>query len=163
MKKEKKRNIRTGPERFVRITSRLFIALSAIVLPALMIIFALAVNLSGTGRIIYAVVGVVMAIVYFVIYGFYAMTVSMGTVIGIEYTEMVVHLTTKRKVFTYDVKMGCVNVKRKGKRYICTFRAQNAQDKFVFWTKAPFTRFSDEQFTENDIRTFYPRFDELEL
>ena len=163
MKKEKKRNIRTGPDKFVRFTSRLFIVLSIIVLPALMIIFALAVNLPGTARIVYAVSGVTTAIVYFVIYGFYAMTVSMGTVIGIEYTDMVVHLTTKRKVFTYDVKMGCVNVKRKGKRFICTFRAQNTQDKFVFWTKAPFTRYSDEQFTENDIRAFYPRFDELGL
>lgn len=152
---------RSGPNKFVKRATKLFIALSVVALPALMVILALAVNTRGAPQVIYSVSGAGIALIYFVIYGLYAMKVSMGTVICLETTNQVVHLTTKRKVFTYDVKMGCVRVRKKGAKYLCTFRTQDSEDTFIFWTHAPFSKYIDEQFQEEDIRKFCPKYDEM--
>lgn len=146
---------RSGPEKFVKIFKWGFFALSAVLLPTLMVLLALAWNTEGVPQIVYSVSAAVAALLFFVLYGFYALHVSMGTVIGLEVTDKVVHLHTKRKVFTYDVFRGCVGVVEKGNRFICTFETQDSRDKFIFYKHAPFTRYSDEQFTAEDIRMFY--------
>ena len=161
MKKKEIRNARTGPMKFVRLMKKLFILASCVLWPALMVLVALAIGLEGAPRVVYGIAAGIVLILFFVIYGFYAMHVSMGTVLAVDTTDKVVHLTTKRSVFTYDVHRGCVAVVAKHRRFVCTFETQNSRDKFVFYTRAPFSKYSDSQFTEADIRRFYPAFDDL--
>lgn len=156
--KKNARNLRSGPVKYVARMKQIFIILSVLILPASMVICALAFNTKGIPQIVYACATAGLLLFFFVMYGFYAMRVSMGTVLGIETTDLVVHLTTKRKVFTYDVKSGCVAVKVKKNRFICTFETQDSRDKFIFYRHAPLSRYSDGQFTEEDVERFCPAF-----
>ena len=138
--------------KYVRIVKQLFVVFSVIAIPAFMVCLVFAFEKMPVFYYLTPAIGVG----YFVVYGLYTMKISMGLVLGIEVTEQVVHVKTKRKTFTYDVKEGCVAVKVTNKKFICTFRTQNSEDKFVFCRHLPFKQWSAEQFTENDIRAFYP-------
>ena len=89
------------------------------------------------------------------------MHVSMGTVIALEVTEQSVHLTTKRKIFTYDTQGGCIDVKAKNGRYVATFRGHGSEDRFIFYTHVPFTKRYEEAFVKADLRAFYPLIDSV--
>lgn len=141
---------------------KLLIALAVICFPVLMVLLVYAVNSVGSYRVLFALLCAAIALGYLVFYGFYSLQVSMGTVLGIEVTDKVVHLITKRKTFTYDVKRGCIRVRAKRSRYICTFQTQDSRDSFIFWKHAPFSRYSDEQFSREEIARFYPDMDEVE-
>ncbi len=158
-RKEEGKALRGGPMKYAQIMKALFILLSILILPAAMVLTAVACNLEGIPRIVYSVVVAAAVLLWLTAYGFYALRVSMGTVLGIECTDKVVHLHTKRKIFTYDVRMGCVAVRVKGNRYICTFETQDSRDKFTFYRHAPFSKYSDAQFTEDDILSFCPAFE----
>lgn len=149
---------RSGSVKYVRTVKIMLIVFTVAVFPTLMVLTALACNIGGTPRAVYSVIVAALAVVWFTVYGFYAMRVSMGTVTGLETTDKVVHLHTKRKTFTYDVKAGCVAVKVKGNRYLCTFETQDSRDKFIFYRHAPFSKYTDGQFSEEDICAFCPAF-----
>ena len=151
---------RRGPEKYVSVVKIALIIFSIAVFPVIMVLTAVACNLEDTlPRVVYSIVIAVLALGWLIAYGFYAMRVSMGTVLEVETNEKVVYLYTKRKVFTYDVKMGCVAVKVKGNRYICTFETQDSRDKFTFYRHAPFSKYSDAQFSDDDISSFCPAFE----
>lgn len=161
MKQKPVQDIRSGSAKYVKIMGILISAVGIVILPALMITLVFAVQAEGSERVIFAFSGAAMAIGFLVLYGLFSLNVWMGTVIGLRTTDQVVYLTTKRRVFTYDVRMGCVAVVKKGKRFVCTFETQNSRDKFIFFLHAPFSKYSDRQFTEEDIRSFCPNFDEV--
>lgn len=158
MSRQTARRYRSGAEKYVRTVKYLLVALSVALFPVLMVLTAVACNVTGLPRVVYSVVVAVAAAAWAVVYGAYCMRVSMGTVLGLETTEKVVHLYTKRKTFTYDVKMGCVAVEVKKNRFICTFETQDSRDKFIFYRHAPFSKYSDGQFTEEDVCSFCPAF-----
>lgn len=151
--------IRSGPRKYVSIARTALVVLSVLVFPVVMTLTAVACNVEGLPQIVYSCVVAALALGWLVAYGTYAMRVSMGTVIGLETTGKVVHLYTRRKTFTYDARMGCVAVKVKSNRYICTFETQDSRDKFTFYRRAPFSGFTETQFTEDDILSFCPAFD----
>lgn len=148
---------KSGPTKYVSVMKKLIVIALVLAVVIAFPCLVLGLHASGGAKIIFLVVAALVLVAYFVFYAFYALNVSMGTVLEIEVTDKVVHLITKRKTFTYDVKMGCVAVKAKGNRYVCTFETQDSRDKFIFYRRAPFTSFSDEGFTEEDIRRFYTR------
>lgn len=152
--------VRTGPNRFVKRMKRLFLVLSIVLIPVIMIVFVLAVNSAGGARIGFFAGGAAALILYLALYCVYAMKVSMSTVLALETTDKVVYITTKRGTYTYDVLMGCVGAVKKGKKVVCTFETMDSRDSFVFYLHAPLSKYSDGQFTEKDIRSFYPRFGE---
>ena len=45
-------------------------------------------------------------------------------------------------------------------KFIGTFQTQNSRDKFTFYRRVLFSKYSEEQFTERDIEHFYPRIHE---
>lgn len=146
---------KSGILKFVKICKKLFVALSVFVIAALMILLVFAVQ----GFIGPMIIAGVLLVGYLVLYGFYAMRISMGTVIGVEITDKVVHVKTKRRTFTYDVKMGCVGVKVKKNKFICTFQTQDSRDSFTFYRRVLFSPYGEEQFTPQEIAAFYPSFD----
>lgn len=147
----------SGPLRYVKIMKKAFRIFAVFAIPAFMVFLVFALS----GAAAFWIITPVFGVLFFVVYGLYAMRVSMGVVIGMELTDRVVHLKTNRKVFTYDVHRGCVAVKICGNRYICRFRTQDSSDSFIFYRRAPFSKFSDTQFSEADIRAFFPRFDQV--
>lgn len=148
---------KTGILKYVNIIRGLFIAFSCIMLPALMICLVLAASKYAA----FYIIAPVLAIAYLVVYGFYAMRVSMGTVIGIEVTDKVVHLKTKRKTYTYDVRTGCVAMKVTKNKFVGTFQTQDSRDSFTFYRHVSFSPYHEEQFLKEDIRLFFPGIDEL--
>ncbi len=145
--------------RYVDVVRKCFIALSCIVLPGIMVcaVFAFA------GDLAFRIVTPVLLIAYLVVYGWYALRVSMGTVIGLETTEDVVHVRTKRRTFTYDVRAGCVRVRETKHAYIVSFRTQTAQDSFLFYRRAPFSKPYETAFTAEDIARFYQPADDVSV
>ena len=95
--------------RYVRLMKKWVVILSCLVIPAIMVcaVFAFA------GYIGFWIVTPAVLIVYLAVYAWYALHVSMGTVIGLEVTSEVIHVKTKRGTYTYDVKTGCAGVPRK--------------------------------------------------
>ncbi len=144
-------------ETYVKRMKKAFVIFSCFAIPAIMVcaVFAF-LGYIGFWFVLPAVV-----IVYLVIYGYYAMYVSMGTVIALEVTEQSVHLTTKRKIFTYDTQGGCIDVKAKNGRYVATFRGHGSEDRFIFYTHVPFTKRYEEAFVKADLRAFYPLIDSV--
>ncbi len=144
-------------EKYVRSVKKAFVIFSCFALPAMMVcaVFAF-LGYVGFWFVLPAVI-----VVYLVVYGYYAMYVSMGTVIALEVTDQVVHLTTKRKIFTYDVQGGCIGVKAKNGKYVATFRTHDSQDSFIFYTHVPFSRHYEAAFDKEDLRAFYPLIDEV--
>lgn len=138
--------------KFVKLARKLFIILSCVALPALMVCLVFAFS----GAMAFYIITPVLFVAYLVLYGVYAMCFSMGVVIGLEVTDKVVHLKTKRKTFTYDVRMGCVEMKVHRNRFVGTFQTQDSRDKFTFYRRLPFGKYYEEQFTVQDIAAFYP-------
>ena len=85
---------------------------------------------------------------------FFISPAMLGTVLGIETTDKVVHLHTARKTYTYDVNMGCVSVREYSNRFVAVFETQDSRDSFTFYKRAPFSSFSDGQFSSDDIARF---------
>ena len=137
--------------RYVRQVKKWFVVLSCIAIPVIMVCAVFAF----LGYIGFWIVTPAVLIAYLAVYGWYALHVSMGTVIGLEVTDEVVHVKTKRKIFTYDAKRGCIAVRRKKRCVVATFRTQDSQDCFVFYTRAPFSKPYEGAFTEEDIALFW--------
>ncbi len=144
--------------KFVKIVKRLFLIFSFFAIAAEMILLVFAF-MKVLGCIIAASV---LGVGYIVVYAVYALRISMGAVLGIDVTDKVVHVKTKRKIFTYDVKRGCVGVKVRKNRFIATFETQDSRDSFVFYRRVWFAPHGAEQFTADEIRMFYPDLDEDE-
>lgn len=149
--------IKKGIQRYVDVLKKLFIAFSVVVIPAFMVCMVYAF----TGALAFCIITPVLGLLYLFVYATYALRISMGTVVGVETTDKVVHLKTKRKIFTYDVSAGCVEVKIKKNKFICTFQTQDSRDKFVLLRRFAFFGNGEEQFTAEDIRAFCPAFEEL--
>lgn len=148
--------IKKGIQRYVTVLKYLFIAFSVVAIPSFMICLVYAFSKVMAFYIIAPVLGVL----YLAVYATYALKISMGTVIGTEVTDKVVHLKTKRKTFTYDAYTGCVEVKVKKNKFIATFETQDSRDRFIFLRRFVFFGNGEEQFTAEDIRAFYPALDE---
>lgn len=146
-----------GVLKFVKIVKRLFIAMSVILLPLIMICLVYAVS----GYAAFWIITPVLVVAYFVAYGFYAMRLSMGTVTGVEITDKVVHVRTPRKTFTYDVRMGCIGVKVKKNAFVCTFQTQDSRDTFIFYRRVLFSPSYQEQFTREEVARFYPKIEAI--
>ena len=144
--------------KFVKIVKRLFLVFSVFAIAAEMVLLVFAF-MGYLGCIIGACV---LGVGYIVIYGVYALRFSMGAVLGIDVTDKVVHVKTKRKTWTYDVKRGCVGVKVKRNKFIATFQTQDSRDSFIFYKRVPFSPHGAEQFTADEIKMFYPALDEDE-
>lgn len=140
---------------FVKLVRRLFIAFSVIALPAEMVFLVFAFM----GYIGCIVGAAVLGVGYIAVYAAYAMQISMGTVLGVELTDKVIHVKTRRKIFTYDARRGCVAVKVKHSHFIATFQTQDSRDSFVFFRRLPLSRTKAEQFTIEEMRTICPAFD----
>lgn len=144
--------------KFVKIVKRAFLVFSVFAIAAEMVFLVFAF-MKVLGCIIAACV---LGVGYFVVYGFYAIRVSMGTALGIDVTDKVVHVKTKRKTWTYDVNRGCVGVKVKRNKFIATFQTQDSRDSFIFYQRVWFSPRGAEQFTADEIKMFYPALDEDE-
>ncbi len=138
--------------KYVSIMKRLLVVFNVIAVPAFMVLLVFAFSFSPY----YAFGAAAVAVSILVVYGFYAMRVSMGVVLEAEVTPEVIHLKTKRKTFTYDAQRGCVAVKTYKNRYVGTFRTQDSEDKFTFYRYAPFTGYREEVFTEAEMREIFP-------
>ena len=140
-----------GVVKYVNIVKRLFMAFSIVMIPFFLFCLFLAVRPYAAFWIITPAV----AVLYFVVYGFYAMRVSMGTALGFQIVGSTVRVQTKRKTFIYDLSDGEIFVKESSRKYIVTFRADGAQDSFIFYRRVAFTPYHEEQFTKEDIRLIY--------
>ena len=141
---------------YVRRIKKLFVIFSCVMIPAIMVCLIFAFG----GSIAFCIIAPVLIVVYLILYGVYALYVSMGLVVGYEVTDLVVHIKTKRKTFTYDARMGCVAIKVKKGKFVGTFRTQDSEDKFVFLRRVPFTKRYEVAFTEDDMRRIFPAFEE---
>lgn len=146
-------------EKYVGIMKRLFLLFSAVTLPALMVCFVFALLKYAA----FWIISPVLAVLWFTVYGLYAMHVSMGTVLGMEITDKVIHLRTKRRTYTYDARSGCVAVKATKRKFVATFETQDSRDKFVFYRRVLFAKSFEEQFTPSEIALFYPAVEEMEI
>ncbi len=148
--------VKQGVEKYVNTVKKLFTVFACLAIPAFMVclVFAFA------GVKAFWAIAPAVGILFLVVYSLYALRVSMGTVTGIEVTDTVVHLKTKRKIFTYDRIGGCASVKTYKNKFVCVFRTEDSQDKFVFLRRAPFSRYYEEQFLPDEVRLFYPDLDE---
>ncbi len=147
-------NEKEGVVRYVRTVRKLFLAFSIIVIPLFFVCVTFAIARYAAFWIITPVLG----IAYFTVYGVYVMRVSLGTVIGVQLTQEVIHVRTLRKTYTYDRQSGCVSVKRKGKKFVATFRTQDSEDKFLFYNRVLFSPYREEQFTAEEMSFIYPAF-----
>ena len=144
--------------RFVKIVKRLFLIFSVFAIAAEMVLLVFAF-MGYLGCIIGACA---LGVGYIVVYAVYALRLSMGAALGIDVTDKVVHVKTKRKIFTYDVKRGCVGVKVKRNKFVATFETQDSRDSFTFYRRVWFSPHGAEQFTADEIRMFYPALEEDE-
>ena len=151
--------MKEGVLKFVKIIKRLFIIFSIVVLFAFMISAVFAFN----KVLAFYFIAPGLLLLWLVVYGLYAMRVSMGTVIGVEVTSEVVHLKTKRKTYTYDRERGCEKIKVKGNKFIGTFSTQQSRDTFIFYRRVPFSKYHEEQFTKEDIARFFPQIEETDI
>ena len=149
--------MKEGVVKYVKIIKRLFIAFSIVVLPALMVSLVFAFSKVFA----FYFIAPALFLLWVVVYGLYAMYVSMGTVLGVEIAGGTVNLTTKRKTFSYDLDGGCVDIKVRKNSFVGTFRTESSQDKFIFHRRVFFSKYSQEQFTVDDVRRFYPSIDDI--
>ena len=144
--------MKEGILKFVKIIKRLYIAFTVVVLGAFLISTVFAFNQFFA----FYFISPALLILWVTVYALYALRVSMGTVIGIEVTKEVVHLKTKRKTYTYDRERGCEKLEVRGNKFVGTFVAEGARDKFMFYRRVLFTKYQDEQFTAEELSAFYP-------
>ena len=143
-----------GPVKYVRRIKAAYTRFSALFIVAFMVLLVFAFNGSAVGKPVFFSVAAVLLIGYFISYGFYTSRVTLGTVLGIETTDLVVHLHTPRKTYTYDVRMGCVGVREYKNRFVAVFETQDSRDSFIFYKHAPLSSYADGQFTLSDIARF---------
>ena len=143
---------------YVRLIKKLFVIFSCVMIPAIMVCLVFAFG----GVFAFYFIAPVLILAYLIVYGLYAIRISMSVVIGLEVTDQVIHLKTKRKTFTYDAKTGCVAMKAKKGKFIGTFRTQDSEDKFIFLRHVPFTKHYDIAFSADEMRYLFPDFDEYE-
>lgn len=151
--------MKEGILKYVNIMKKLFIVFSVVVLTAFMISAVFAFNKFFA----FYFIAPALLLLWLVAYGFYQMRVNMGTVIGVEVTDEVVHLKTKRGTYTYDRENGCENIKVAGNRFVGTFSNERSRDKFIFYRRVLFSKYRDEQFTAEDIAQFYPRIEATDI
>lgn len=137
----------------------MFVIFSCVALPALMVCLIFAFS----GYAAFWFIAPAVFVVYLVVYGVYALVISMGTVIGLETTDKVVYIKTKRKTYTYDVKRGCKKVKATRRKFVCTFETQDSRDKFTFLRKVLFAKSYEDQFTAEEIAAFYPAIENMDI
>lgn len=154
MKKQIPYYYKTGAVKYTRMMKKLFVVFSIIALPAFFVLLMFGINGTSLGMPIFLSAAAVVLVLYFVVYGFYSMRVTLGTVLGYETTNEVVHLHTARKTYTYDVHTGCVQLKEHRNRFVAVFETQDSRDTFTFFKRAPFSAFSDTQFSMDDIARF---------
>ena len=154
MKKQVPYYYKDGSVKYVRLMKKLFVVFSVVMLPVFMTLLVFAFNGTDIGKPILFSAAAVALVLYFIVYGYYTMRVTLGTVLGVETTNEVVHLHTARKTYTYDVHMGCVQLKEHKNRFVAVFETQDSRDSFVFFKRAPFSAFSDTQFSLDDISRF---------
>ena len=137
--------------RYVRFVKKLFVALSCVVIPALMVcgVFAF------IGYVGFWIVTPVLLVAYLAVYGWYALRVSMGTAVGTEITKEVVHIKTKRGIYTYDVRTGCVAIRETSRGWVATFRTQTSQESYIFYRRPPLSKPYETAFTAADIDAFW--------
>ena len=151
--------MKEGILKYVNIIKRLYIAFCVVMGVALMVCAVFAFNKFFA----FYFITPALLLAWLVVYGLYAMRVSMGTVIGIEVTKEVIHLKTKRKTYTYDREKGCEDIKVKGNKFVGTFVTQHSRDKFIFYRRVLFSKYHDEQFTAADIALFYPEIETMNI
>lgn len=143
---------KAGIVKYVGIVGKLFILFSCIAIPAFMVSLVFAFG----GYLAACIVAPCLGVFYLTVYGFYAMNVSMGTAIGVEITDRVIHIKTKRKTFTYDARMGCVRVKTYRNKFVASFQTSDSRDKFIFYRRVLFSKYYEEQFTLGEMRKIFP-------
>lgn len=84
--------------------------------------------------------------------------IAMGTVFEYIVKGKTITLRTPKKDFTYDLEDGCKSVVKKGGKYVCLFIDASYADTFIFYKRAPLTKNYDTQFSDDDIRVFFPSF-----
>lgn len=143
---------KAGVVKYTAIMKRLFVLFSILVLPAIMICLVYAFLHYAA----FYIITPALIVLYLVVYGVYALRVSLSAVTGMQVTDKVVYVKTKRKTYTYDVHMGCVGVKVTPRKFVCTFQTQDSRDSFIFYRRVLFSKYSEEQFTPEEIKAFYP-------
>lgn len=136
--------------RFVKTVKKIFVIFSCFAIPVIMVCAVFAF----LGYIGFWIVTPLVLIAYLAVYCWYAMHISMGTVIGIEVTDQVVHVKTRRGLYTYDAERGCTAVCRKRHAWLVTFCTQTTKDKFIFYSRVPFAKPYETAFTQEDIDLF---------
>lgn len=139
--------MKEGVVRYTKAVKKLFVIWSVFAIPAIMICLFFAFM----GYAAFWFISPAAIVVYLFVYGVYALKVSLSVALGVQTTKEVVHIYTKRKTFTYDIRMGCVEMKKLKNKYVGVFQTQDSREKFVFYRRAPFGKYSEEQFTEAEI------------
>lgn len=151
--------MKEGVLKYVNTVKKLFIAFSVVVLSAFMVSAVFAFNRFAA----FYFIAPALLLLWLVVYGLYAMRVSMGTVIGVEIANEVVHLKTKRRTYTYDLERGCESVRIKNNKFVGTFATERSRDKFIFYRRVLFSKYHEEQFTVEDIARFYPKIETMDV
>jgi len=94
---------------------------------------------------------------------YYNSKIAMGAVFEIVINKSTITLRTAKKDFTYDLTEGCKSVQDKGNRYVCLFADASDADTFIFYKRAPLTKNPATQFSEEEIKLFYPLIDEVKI
>ena len=151
--------MKEGVLKYVGIVRKLYIAFTAVVFVLLM------VSLVYAFHRIYAfyIITPALFLLWIVVYALYALRVSMGTAVGIEVTDEVVHIKTRRKTYTYDRERGCEKVAVKKNKFVAYFSNETSRDSFIFYRRVLFSKYREEQFTVEDIAKFYPRIGEADI
>ncbi len=145
--------VKPGVERFIKIVKRIFIGVSCVWIPGVMVCLVYAFE----GAMAFWIISPAVIIAYLAMYIFYALHYSMSAVIGYELTPEVIHIKTKRKTYTYDRENGCIGAEAHKNKYVCTFATQDSVDKYIFYLRVPFSKAYEEQFTEEEILKIYPK------
>ncbi len=140
---------------FVTVMRHFFVAFGCVTIPAFMVCAVFAFS----GYLAFWFVAAGILVVFLTVYAVYTLKFTLGTAIGLEISPEVVNVKTKRKIFTYDVKEGCVSVKTKRNKFICVFETQSSREKFTLYRRVPFAKYR-EQFTKEEILRFYPAYKE---
>ena len=151
--------MKEGIAKYVKIIKRLYVVFTIVMLVAIMVS---AVFMFNKFFAFYFITPALL-ITWLVVYGCYALRVSMGTVLQIEVTKEVIHLKTKRKTYTFDREHGCEKVEVKGNKFIGTFVTEKSRDKFIFYRRVLFSAYQNEQFTKEDIALFYPQIEQMNI
>ena len=139
--------------RYVNLIRRICTVILAVLFVCTMISLLFAFN----RYIGFMILAPVFFILFLALYGVYAVKIGLNTVIGLEVTEEVIHVKTRRKTFTFDAG-SCSGVKETDRKFVCTFLSEGASDSFTFLRRVPFAKAGEEGFTEEDIRLVYPGF-----